>query len=350
MGIEPASLTAVFCHNSADRSGTSWQRQLAPFVALECAISDAAKGIAAGLDRLAQQRRAAEDATPLTQGLDLFHTAREARTVLTRAWQQAEAAWAKAEAVDARTAASKRQGRDARGASKAAAAAWRRAVGAFQGVEIQDVAWRRARAALDLFDGQGRLNDRARAATEIAEALKSLEGPEWEVVRNFLSDPRSTAFLGRMQERLAEAEPRPEWREAMAWRWWGRHRRPADLADPRINVVRAVAWGRAMDEAERDSYARVSAVLGSTVRASSAVECINSVLRKQQSNHKRMTQAMLDLKRLYWNCHRLKSGKRKDACPYQHLGLSLTSFDFWGLLQADPDRLTQELSGQKDAP
>jgi hypothetical protein len=322
---------------------------LAPFTALEFAISDAAKGIASGLDRLAQQRRAAEDTTPLTRGLDLFHTAREARTVLTRAWQRAETAWAKAEAADARTAASKRQGRDARGASKAAAAAWRRAVGAFQGVEIREAAWRRARTALDLFDGKGRLNDRSWATTEIAEALKSLDGSEWKVVRNFLSDARSTAFLDRMHERLAEAEPRAEWREAMAWRWWGRHRRAADSADPRIGLLRAVAWGRPMGQAERDSYARVSAVLGSTVRASSAVECMNSVLRRQQSNHKRMTQAMLDLKRLYWNCHRLESGKRKDGCPYEHLGLPLKNFDFWGLLQANPERLTQEPSDQKDA-
>jgi hypothetical protein len=323
---------------------------LAPFTALEFAISDAAKGIASGLDRLAQQRRVAEDTTPLTQGLDLFHTAREARTVLTRAWQRAEAVWAKAEAADARVAASKRQGRDARGTSKVAAAAWRRAIGAFQDVETREAAWQRARTALDLFDGQGRLNDRTRATTEIAEALKSLDGPEWKAVRNFLSDARSTAFLERMHERLAEAEPRAEWREAMAWRWWGRHRRASDSADPRIGLVRAVAWGRPMGQAERDSSARVSAVLGSTVRASSTVECMNSVLRRQQCNHKRMTQAMLDLKRLYWNSHRLKSGKRKDGCPYEHLGLPLKNFDFWGLLQSDPDRLTQELSGQKDAP
>jgi hypothetical protein len=63
-----------------------------------------------------------------------------------------------------------------------------------------------------------------------------------------------------------------------------------------------------------------------------------------------MTQAMLDLKRLYWNSHRLKAGKRKDGCPYHHLGLPLASFDFWELLQADPKQLAQDLSGQKDAP
>jgi hypothetical protein len=298
---------------------------------------------------VAGQRRAANDTTPLAQGLDLFHTAREATGVLQRAWQGAEAAWAKAEACDARVAASKRQGLDARGVAKAAAAAWRRAARALEDVEGQEMAWRRARAALDLFDSEGRLNDRTRAEAEIAAALADLVGSEWKTVRNFLRDRRSTAFLGRMHEQLAQAEPRAGWRLAMAWRWWGRHRRSTGSADPRLELIHAVAWGRPLSQAEDQSYARVSAVLRGTVRASSAVECMNSVLRKQQSNHKRMTQEMLDLKRLYWNSHRLKAGKRKDSCPYKHLGLPLPSFDFWELLQTDPEQLTQELSGQKDA-
>ena len=297
---------------------------------------------------MARQRQLADDTTPLAQGLDLFHTAREARGVLHRAWQGAEAAWAKAEASDARVATSKRQGLDARGVAKSAAAAWRRAARALEDVEGQEMAWRRARAALDLFDAEGRLNDRTRAEAEIAAALANMVGPEWKTVRSFLRDRRSTAFLGRMHEQLTQAEPRAEWRLAMAWRWWGRHRR-ATGTDPRLELIHAVAWGRPLSEAEEQSYARVSAVLSGTVRASSAVECMNSVLRRQQSNHKRMTQEMLDLKRLYWNSHRLKAGKRKDGCPYKHLGLPLPSFDFWELLQTDPERLTQELSGHEDA-
>jgi hypothetical protein len=343
-------MTAVFCHNAADRSAASWHERLAPFTALEFAISDAAGGIASGLDRVVDQRRSAGVTTPLARGLDLFHTAREARSVLKKAWQEAEAVWVKAEAADARVASSKRQGLDARGVAKARLAAWRRAVATLEGVERQESAWRRARAALDLFDAEGRLNDRNRSRTEIAAALTDLDGVEWKVVRNFLRDPRSTAFLDRMHEQLAVAEPRVEWREAMAWRWWTRHGRPNRSADPRLELIRAVTRDRRLSPAEHGGYARVSAVLGGTVRASSAVECMNSVLRMQQTTHKRMTQAMLDLKRLYWNCHRLRSGKRKDACPYEHLGLPLPGFDFWELLQADPGRLTQQLSGQEDAP
>ena len=44
---------------------------------------------------------------------------------------------------------------------------------------------------------------------------------------------------------------------------------------------------------------------------------------------------MLDLKRLYWNCHVFRSGKRKGFCPYELLGLKLPSYDFWSLLQEE---------------
>ena len=90
-----------------------------------------------------------------------------------------------------------------------------------------------------------------------------------------------------------------------------------------------------LDPNWRESYLRVAAVLSQTVRASSAVECMNSVLRMHQSRHRTMTQGMLDLKRLYWNCRVFRGGKRKGQCPYEHLALKLPSYDFWNLLQPE---------------
>ena len=46
------------------------------------------------------------------------------------------------------------------------------------------------------------------------------------------------------------------------------------------------------------SYREVARVFQQTVRASSAVECMNSVLRMHQSRHRTLTQGLLDLKRL----------------------------------------------------
>jgi hypothetical protein len=85
----------------------------------------------------------------------------------------------------------------------------------------------------------------------------------------------------------------------------------------------------------KESYRQVAMVLSRTVRASSAVECINSVLRMHQSRHRTLTQGMLDLKRLYWNTRAFQGGKRKARCPYQLLGLSPACDNFWSLLQAE---------------
>jgi hypothetical protein len=341
-------MTAVFCRAAADRKAATWDEQLMPFTRLEFALSDAAKGIAAAVAQRAAARRADPSALPLEHGLDVFHIAMEAHRVLARHWRRAEAAWEKAEGADAEVAGARRQGIDARGPARAARAAWGRAIAAFEQAERLESAWGRAAAALELFGADGQLNDRLRAAAEIAAALKDLTGPEWSKVRNFLTDSRSLAFLDRMHRRLEAAEPRPDWREAMAWRWWLRHGRVGP-SDPITEVLRGAARGRVLDAEERASYRRVAAVLGDTVRASSAVECMNSVLRMQQARHRRMTQPMLDLKRLYWNCRPFRSGPRKDACPYRALGLELPTYDFWKLLHADPARLTQQLSTQGNA-
>jgi hypothetical protein len=343
VGIEPASMTAVFCTNTTDRKAQTWEESLAPFDRLEFAVSDAAKGIAKAVAQITEARRDDPKAPALEHGLDVFHTAMEARRVLAPHWRRAEAAWDEAEAAGIEVARSKRQGIDARGAAGAARAAWARAIASFERTEGLESAWGRAHAALELFRADGRLNDRSHAESEIAEALKGLTGSDWSKVRNFLNDPRSLTFLDRMRRRLEEAEPHAGWREAMAWRWWLRHRR-APASDRLTGLVRGVGRDRELNESERTSYDRVSAILRDTFRASSAVECINSVLRMQQSRHRRMTQPMLDLKRLYWNSHPFRSGPRKDVAPYQALGLELPTVDFWTLLQADPKELTQRLS------
>ena len=350
MIVEPASLAAVSCHVSDDRSAATWEAEMAPLTTLEFAVSDGARGIARAVADVAR-RRAGGDATadPLEHGLDLFHTTRDARTLIRRAWRQADSAWDAALAADRALAKAKREGIDGRGAGVRAGHAWRRAEVALSHAGAAEAAWARARAGFELFDSKGRPNDPAAAAAELEAAATALVGREWSAVRNALRDPRSLAVLGRMHRRLAIAEPDPTRREAMAWRWWGRHHR-ARPAGPAIDLVRGVAWGRDLEGAELASYEAVTRVLSGVTRASSAVECLNGVLRMQQVRHKRMTQGMLDLKRLYWNSRALDSGPRKGACPYEHLGLRLPSFEFWELLRSDPARLAQELSTQQDAP
>jgi len=80
------------------------------------------------------------------------------------------------------------------------------------------------------------------------------------------------------------------------------------------------------------------------VRASSAVEGINSVVRMHQTRHRNLSQELLDLKRLYWNCRSFMSGKQRQRCSYRNLGLHLPTYEPRTLLQMDPDQLQQRLS------
>jgi hypothetical protein len=344
VGIEPASMTAVFCHNACDRKAETWRQQLLPLKYLEFAVSDAAKGIAAAVEQVAEARRDNDPSAPaLEHGLDLFHTTQEAERVLSQEWRRVEPLWEEAEDCDTKVERAKHQGVDARGPAQTARAAWSKATAEFERVECLEAAWRRCRAAFEMFCADGRLNDRGRAEAEITAGLGTLSGPEWKKVRNFLLDRRSLSFLDRMHERLAAAEPRTEWREVLAWRWW-KLRHPVSGLNSLAAMAYAVAVQRPLEQAEQAAYDRIAAILASTFRASSAVECMNSVLRMQQSRHRRMTQPMLDLKRLYWNCRAFRSGPRKDSSPYNALGLKLSTYDFWDLLQADPQELTQQLS------
>jgi hypothetical protein len=269
------------------------------------------------------------------------HTNQEARRVLTGPWRRAEAAWEEAEAADAQVAQTKRQGEDARGPAQQARRAWDKAERLLATVDRQEAAWQRARAALALFRPDGTWNERAWAEAEIEAALAERRGWEWKKVRNFLKDPRALTFLDRLHRRLAEAEPDAALRQACVRRWWLRHRAPPPpVPTTPVEQVQALLDAKVRDgkrtAAEQAAYDRVAAVLRTTVRASSAVEGINSVLRMQQGRHRKMTQALLDLKRLYGNCRRLQTGKRRGRCPYELLGAPLPSTDFWTLLQGVP--------------
>ena len=85
-------------------------------------------------------------------------------------------------------------------------------------------------------------------------------------------------------------------------------------------------------------------------RASSLVECVNSVARMQQARHRKMTQELLDLKRLYWNLRPFRIGRRKAQTPYGLLGLKVPDLSFWEFLKLTPEELRQQLSAMGDSP
>jgi hypothetical protein len=320
-----------------DRTGATWAAALRDWDGLAFVTADAGKGLQAGI--AAVQRKRQEDGKPsLESGLDVFHTTYEARRVLRQSWNRVERLWEQAEAASRRVEQSRRQGQDARVVASAASRAWKQAEAAFAEYERSEAGWEVAHGALAVFGPDGRLNDRARASEQIALALPVLSGREWSKVRGLLQAEGALTFLDRLHRQLEEAVPEDSLRAELVRLWWLRRRRPrahvtgevagaghvAHLVQEVVCLKRDANWG--------ESYGAVSRVLRGTVRASSAVECMNSVLRMHQARHRTVSQGLLDLKRLYWNCREFREGKRRRHSPYELLGLKLPSYRFWDLL------------------
>jgi hypothetical protein len=337
VGVEPASLTWFLGQKADDRTGATWAGTLRDWDGLSFVTADAGKGLQAGIATVRRERQ--EDAKPsLESGLDVFHTTYEAQRVLRLIWNRVERLWDQAETASRRVKESQRQGQDARGLASLASRLWKQAEAAFAESERSEAGWKRAHGALAVFRPEGRLNDRVWASEQIALALPLLWGREWAKVRSLLQAEGALTFLDRLHRQLSEAVADDALRAELVRLWWLRRQRPGAKLSGEVagaghvmHLVQEVLCQK-MDPNWREWYATVSRVLRGTVRASSAVECMNSVLRMHQSRHRTVSQGLLDLKRLYWNCREFREGKRRRRCPYDLLGLKLPSYRFWDLL------------------
>jgi hypothetical protein len=291
VGIEPASMTWFLGQKAADRSGATWAKALRAWPALSFVTADAGTGLQAGIAAVQQERQ--EQGQPaLENGLDVFHTTYEAGRVLRLIWNRVERLWERAEVASRRVEQARRQGQDARGAAVAARHAWKKAEAAFAAYERCEAGWKRAHGALSVFRPEGHLNDRAWAERQLALALPELSGREWSKVRGFLEAQETLTFLDRLHRQLREAVPEDQWRAELVHLWWLRRQRPRAKpvgavvgAGHVAHLVQAVVCQK-VDANWRESYAAVARVLRLTVRASSAVECMNGVLRMHQSRHR----------------------------------------------------------------
>jgi hypothetical protein len=339
-----------------DRSGESWCEVLTHWPCLEHVIADGGQGLERGV-KLANAARCTQGEVPetvsspvMTMGLDVFHTHRELERVRQRQWKHAERQLETASQADAKVERYKRQGRDPRGVSGVAGRAWRKAERLFdQAVNAQEAVHQIA-AALAWFDTKGRLYCRQTAQAQLDEASQQLQGACWSKVKRLLSDDRTLRHLDRLSAHLTAAVSEPVLRDALTRLWYVNDQRRQAQGDACIRLHQLVVIEQVLCERLcpqwQSAYRRVDALLRHAVRASSAVECVNSVVRMHQGRHRHVSQGLLDLKRLYWNCRIFREGKRKGKSPYDLLGLHLPSSDWWQLLQTTPEELEQKLLTQ----
>jgi hypothetical protein len=354
MVIEQRSLAWLSGRLADRRTAEEWAREFRQLPNLRQSTQDGGTALAKGLAIVNQERRQ-QGRAPATLQDDHFHVLREGQRALRRLQHTVTERLDRADAAERRLARKARRHGDSRGQGTVNQT-WRRAEAAYDTWVEAGKTWAEVEGALHLFTPEGALNTRARAEAILAAALPRLTGPAWAKVQRLLQRPQVLTFLDQAQQGLAALPVAPEL-VAAAVRVEGLRRQPEAVrgAGPSAGALRGVllaaGWVLALSgEAGATAAAQVREVLRGVWRASSLVECLNSVARMQQGRHRKMTQGLLDLKRLYWNCRAFRTGHRRGRTPYELLGLRLPTADWWELLQRPPEELRRVLAGPSAPP
>jgi len=354
VGVEPRSMVWFLGKKVGSLKGSTWAEQLQAWDALQYVVADAGVPLQAGIAQVQTQRRR-DSKAPLASGLDVFHTKYEARKALAIDWNKAERDCDAFDKINRCLKRTRKGGIPCQIEARAAGRAWAKVVKSFNEYEAIEAAWKQVVVALNVFRPDGKLNDRAWAEAQVMPALRNLVGRAWVPVRNHLQAPEAFTFLDRIHKELAQHPVSMELRDALVRLWWLRRQRPRKPVEGPVEGAGHVAHLVQQEVCQKLSpiwrhwYRRIATILRETVRASSLVECMNSVLRMHQSRHRTITPEMLDLKRLYWNCREFLGGKRRGRSPYKQLGLPLPSFDFWTLLQPEFTKALTEAKAEAKA-
>ena len=270
------------------RDGETWAVEFARFSALGTVVRDDGSGLGKGLKLERARRRAEGLCDDLEDMLDVFHTIREGGRALRKTWGTATRALERAEAAQKKLDQRGRQGTPQTGYATATSKLWHKAEQLWDQATAAERAWKLTRSAFEFFTPEGHFNDRQQAQAVVAAALPDLNGPAWAKTRRLILRRESFTFLDQAHRRLAELGLAPEFLSALLdleglqrqpWRLWE--------STPGSAATRAWALARTVQLAKTDrdwpeQAQRVREVLRGVWRASSLVECVNSVARMQQ--------------------------------------------------------------------
>lgn len=351
MLVEPESL----CWLAGQRldeavTGEAWTNEMGRLPALEQIARDGGNCLGRGIADL-NQRRHEQGLAAVADQLDHFHVLRDGGRMVGRAARAARSAFKALESAETRFVKCQRQGQALTGHRLHIRACLKKAERAMDIWGQRERAWAQVKAAIQPFTPEGELNTRARAEKVLGEVLPQLPDAEFASVKRQLQRPEVLTYLDEIQRKLALLDLPAEVVQA-ALRQEGLSRRPERMRADTVKagalrgllLVGAVVLGRFAEVGERAAEA-VRSIVRSSWRASSLVECVNSVLRMQQARHRKLSQGLLNLKRLYWNCHVFRTGRRRGRSPYAMLGVHWPEgLRWWDVLKWSPEQLRENLS------
>lgn len=343
---QPHTLMAVVPEAAPDRQGVTWQRFLQQYPNLELAISDQGSGLLKGVELQGGQ---------IAHQYDLFHFKRnlhrEVRRLEAYCYREIEKVEQARKLID-----SPRLLDSARVQAvveyREKAAALDRTLEAFDWLEVV-VAY--LEENLSPFDARHHcIRTFAQAQAVVDEGLDLLDPIyplDIRAIRTLIEEAREGlfTFLALLERRLQQIPI--QWRiiegsrsavcDALAHVWYWRE--PAGSSEKGLRKYLAALlalthWQRRIENFP-EVQEQVFAALDQVVRASSAVECLNSIIRPYVSVKKHLNQRFLALIALYWNMHPLS--QREGRTPFQECGIDLGTDDWVELLEIEMRQLTR---------
>jgi hypothetical protein len=355
MVVEPESL----CWAAGQRldepvTGAAWQQQFGLLPNLELLARDGGHCLGRGLADHNRQRQA-QGLPAVVDQLDHFHLLREGGQRVRGAERAARGAFRKLESAQSELARRERRGQRRQDCLSHLRACLIKAERAMDRWIALERLWQQVKAAVQPFTPTGELNTRQRAQAVLAQLLPQLP-KEFASAKRQLQRPQALAYLDEIQRQLSAVPIAAELKDAALCQE-GLRRCAASMEGHSLSaalmrglllactvvLAKAGETGQQAVEAVRNALRR-------SWRASSLVECVNSVLRMQQARHRKISQGLLDLKRLAWNCHVFRTGRRRGQSPYQRLGVPWPEgLRWWDALKWSPEQLRNELSTRKGA-
>jgi len=336
--IDPLTMMALMPEAAENRKGETWQNLLDRYPNLKFVVSDQESGL------LKDVRDAAQE---ITHQYDLFHFKRELRRL---ARTQEARCYEVMEQVEQtrKLSSSPRLGVGARVRAEVEyqekAAALDRRLEAFDWVEVI-IAY--LEEQFDIYDDRRRkvrTRDTAEVAiNEVLELLREVEGINVKPLMTTIEGGRVglLTFLSVLEERLEKIEikwragagSRREVYDAVAQCWY-RASRAHFSASAKLRYLNAMIGLEILErgiENLAEVRRQIYEALDQVIRASSAVECLNSMLRPYISVKKHLSQGFLALIALYWNMRPLK--QRGGQTPFQLAGVDLGEDDWVALIE-----------------
>jgi hypothetical protein len=325
---EPQSLAVLRVSVEAHRDEKTWAKILQPLEGIEIFASDLGKGLTAAVEARGWPHQA-----------DVFHAVR----ILTESWaveeRHAYEAIEEEYAWERRLQKLRAEGGDSRGVATNHTLARKKTQRALERfAEIERLS-QQMRSAIELCDPVGRWmtpEDRQQRLTQAMTRLEELGLARRRRVAGYWRNPKLLTFAREVQKRLDALQippgplaPREIIDAAVAA--WALAR---GLLRPRGALtasLRAFAASRAHPDFPALGE-RVASILDDTLRASSAIECLNSLWRVYQQVKKTFGTDFAYLVALHHNMHRFEEGRRRGRTPFELLGIDPGTDDWLSLI------------------